>query len=266
MLLRKQLQTQTHLIYYTNFFHEKLKIGLNQESAPPPLSLFTMSEVQKHGFVWEHELKRNVYGATEEELARNLYTAKIDLPAEWNHKDGVDVSIKTTGSQNVVCMADCLRIYDEVSSGKPLHLTVVTYKQNDATHTKTITNIVEIDLTSSVTELFGTLTRAELEELDRAVKAVPKGSSPSKEMKDSLQSLQASLQKKSGAIYMNIKCDSKSQRRLQCSFNHFQTFLKEHPSRIIAQSTSAEFRGGRLTETISSGRRTLKSKKDTPLS
>jgi hypothetical protein len=223
-----------------------------------------MPEVQKHGFSWEKDLIRNVYGATEEELASIKYTSKMDLPATLNHKDGVDVSIKTTCSLNAVCMADCLRVYDEVSSGKPLHLTVVTYKQNDETQTKTITNIVEVDLTNSVTELFGTLTRVELEELDRAVKAIPKGSSPTKEIKESLQSLHASLQKKSGAIYMNIKCDSKSQRRLQCSFNRFQTFLKDHTSRIIAQSTTAEFRDGRLTETISSSRRVFKAKAKKP--
>lgn len=214
-----------------------------------------MPEVQKHGFSWEKELLRNVYGATDAELASIKYTCNMDLPARFNHKDGVDVSIKTSCSKNVVCMADCLRIYDEAHSGTPFHLTVITYTQDDATDTKTITNIVEVDLTNSGTELFGTLTRAEIESLVSAVKAVPKGSSPSADRKRSLKTLHDSLQVKSGAIYMNIKMDSKSQRRLQCSFNRFQTFLKDHPSRIIAQSTTHEFRGGHLTATISSSRR-----------
>jgi len=222
-----------------------------------------MPEVQKHGFSWEKDLIRNVYGATEEELASIKYTSKMDLPATLNHKDGVDVSIKTTCSLNAVCMADCLRVYDEVSSGKPLHLTVVTYKQNDETQTKTITNIVEVDLTNSVTQLFGTITRDELEELVKAVKAVPQKRAPTPEEYQTMYAIRDRLQKLSVAIHLDIKCNSQ-QSRLQCSFNRFQTFLKDHTSRIIAQSTTAEFRDGRLTETISSSRRVFKAKAKKP--
>jgi hypothetical protein len=114
-----------------------------------------MPEVQKHGFSWEKDLIHNVYGATPAEMAAVKYTSKMDLPSALNHKDGVDVSIKATGTPNSVCMADCLRVYDEVSSGKPLHLTVVTYKQDDEANTKTLTAVTEVDLTNSVAQLFG---------------------------------------------------------------------------------------------------------------
>ena len=218
-----------------------------------------MPEVQKHGFSWEKELIHNVYGATVAEMAAVKYTSKMDLPAALNHKDGVDVSIKATCSPNAVCMADCLRVYDEVSSGKPLHLTVVSYKQNDELQTKTLTNVTEVDLTASVAQLFGTITRAQIEELDRAVKAVPQKRAPTPEEYQTIYGIRDRIQPLSGAIHLDIKCNSQ-QSRLQCSFNRFQTFLKDHPSRIIAQSTTGDFRGGKITETIASGRRTFKNK------
>ncbi len=217
-----------------------------------------MPEVQKHGFIWEMEIKRKVYNLTESEILSIPYTSEADIPRTLNRIDGADVSIKTTGTPNTVCMGDCLRIYDEVSSGTPLHLTVITYNQVNPT-TKTITQIVTVDLTSSSSELFGTLTRADIEELDRAVKAIPQKRKPTPEEHTAMYTIQKRLQLLSGALYMNIKCDSK-QSRLQCSFNQFQKFLKEHPSRIIAQSTTHEFRGGQLIASITSSRRKFKTK------
>lgn len=216
-----------------------------------------MPEVQKHGFSWEKDLIRNVYGATEAELASVKYTSKMDLPSALNHKDGVDVSIKATCTPNAVCMADCLRVYDEVSSGKPLHLTVVTYKQDDETQTKILTNVTEVDLTASVAQLFGTLSRAQLEELDKAVKAIPQKRAPTPEERATIYGIRDRLQPLSGAIHLDIKCNSQ-QSRLQCSFNRFQTFLKEHPGRIVAQSTTGSFRGGKIIEAIASARRVFK--------
>ena len=218
-----------------------------------------MSEVQKHGFSWEKDLIRNVYGATEKELASIKYNSKMDLPAALNHKEAINVSIKTTCSPNSICMADCLRVYDEVSSEKPIHLTVVTYKQNDETKTKKLTNITEVDLTDSVKQLFGTITRDQLEELVKAVKAVPQKRSPTPEEYKNMYEIRDKLQPLSGAIHLDIKCNSQ-QSRLQCSFNHFQTFLKDHPSRIVAQSATGEFRGGKITEEINSSRRVFKTK------
>lgn len=218
-----------------------------------------MPEVQKHGFSWEKDLIHNVYGATPAEMAAVKYTSKMDLPGALNHKDGVDVSIKATGTPNSVCMADCLRVYDEVSSGKPLHLTVVTYKQDDEANTKTLTAVTEVDLTNSVAQLFGTITRAQIEELDRAVKAIPQKRAPTPEERVTIYGIRDRLQPLSGAIHLDIKCNSQ-QSRLQCSFNRFQTFLKDHPGRIIAQSTTGDFRGGKIIEIISSARRVFKIK------
>lgn len=218
------------------------------------LRLFKMPEVQTHGFRWERNLIQEVYGASEAELKSIKYTNKIDLPAALNHLDHVNLSIKTSCSANTVCMADCLRIYDAVNQEEPLHMTVVHYKQDDTTNTKKLVSIVEVDLTKSKDLLFGSLSREDVERLDKLVKSIPQKRKPTPEEHAALYALQAELQKKSGAIYMNIKCDSK-QSRLQCSFNKFQEFLTTNKDRIVAQSTSGEFRGKKVIEEVASGRR-----------
>lgn len=214
-----------------------------------------MPEVQKHGFSWEKDLCRNVYGASEEELKAIRYTAKMDLPSELNKKEAVNVSIKTTCSANTICMADCLRVYDSINSGKPLHMTSILYRQDDVM--KNLVSVTEVNLTGSLPLLFGSLTRSEIESLDRMVKQVPQKRSPTDEEHTRMFALQKELQAKSGAIYLNIKCNSQ-QSRLQCSFNSFQKFLKDFPERLVAHSTTCDFRGGKILGQIESSRRSFK--------
>jgi len=217
------------------------------------------SEVQSHGFKWEKEICLNVYGATLDEMKGIKYNSKTDLPGRFNRLDeNCDISVKTSCSPNAVCMADCLRVFDAVGNGRLLHLTVIQYEQNDTTGTKNVKSITEVDITNSRTELFGTVTRAQLEELNNRVKSIPKKRRPTEEEHASIYSLRDTLQGQCGAIHLDIKCDSKSQRRLQCSFNQFQTFIMLHPERLIEQSQSNAFRGGMISAQIVSGRRTFK--------
>ena len=78
------------------------------------------------------------------------YTSKNDLPAKFNRLGNYDISVKTSGKKNNVCMADCLRVFDSVNSQKPIHIVVVNYEQNDSNNTKKISTITEIDLTNSI--------------------------------------------------------------------------------------------------------------------
>lgn len=217
------------------------------------------TEVQGHGFTFEKEIICNVYGATIEELNKIKYTNKMDLPAELNRLDKCDVSIKTTCNKNAVCMADALRIYDAVSSEKIMHMTVIYYHQNDATNTKNIVEIIEVDLTNSCNLLFGTLTRSQIEELVNAVKSVPQKRKPTEEEYKKMYSIRDSLQILSSAIHLDIKCNS-TQSRLQCSFNHFQKFIEDNPTRVIEKSNTNEFRGGVISSQIVSSRRVFKKK------
>ena len=177
-------------------------------------------EVQSHGFSWETDIICNVYGVTNEELKKIKYTSKMDLPASMNHLDNCDVSIKTSCNPNSVCMADCRRVFDAVSSGNPIHMVVLNYVQDDTKNTKKITTITGVNLTDSCNLLFGTISRSQIEELDKLVKSVPQKRKPTEEEYNKMYSLRDSLQNLSGAIHLDIKCNS-SPSRLQCSFNHF---------------------------------------------
>ena len=216
-------------------------------------------EVQAHGFTWENELLMNVYKATHNELKEIKYNSKMDLPATLNRLDVCDISVKTSCSPNAVYMSDCLRMFDAVSSDKPLHMVVVHYTQDDINNTKKINSIIEIDLTTSHKLLFGELTRAQLEELDKAVKSVPQKRKPTAEEYNYMYSIRNKLQVLSNAIHLDIKCNS-TQSRLQCSFNSFQKFIEHNPSKVIAKSNSNEFRGGHISLEITSSRRVFKSK------
>ena len=216
-------------------------------------------EVQAHGFTWEQELLLNVYKATHNELKQIKYNSKMDLPAKLNRLDMCDISVKTSCSPNAVYMSDCLRMFDAVTSDKPLHMVVVHYTQDDINNTKKINSIIEIDLTTSCKLLFGELTRAQLEELDKAVKSVPQKRKPTAEEYNYMYSIRNKLQVLSNAIHLDIKCNS-TQSRLQCSFNSFQKFIEHNPSKVIAKSNSNEFRGGQISLEITSSRRVFKSK------
>jgi hypothetical protein len=210
-------------------------------------------EVQAHGFLWERQLLTRVYGATSEEIATLSYTSPYDLPVAMNRVTKANLSIKTTGS-TTICMGDALRIFDEVSAKEgPLHLTVIRYAQETPT-TKRIKEIIEVNLTDSQTLLFGTATRADIEALDRLVKAVPQKRSPTPEEHAAIYALQRSLKAKLKGIYLNVKCNSQ-QSRLQCSFNKWAAFIAANPDRIVAKSTGASLHGGAIDETIESGPR-----------
>ena len=224
----------------------------------PEMSL-QRKEVQAHGFSWEKDIICNIYRATNEELKEIKYNSKMDLPANLNRLDKCDVSVKTSGSQNAVCMADCLGVFDSVSSGNPIHMIVVHYNQDDTHNTKKITAITEVDLTDSRDLLFGTLTRSQIEELDKVVKSVPQKRKPTEEEYNKMYSLRDSLQKLSGAIHLDIKCNG-TQSRLQCSFNRFQKFVEKNPAKIVSKSNTNEFRGGVISSQITSSRRVFKKK------
>jgi len=225
-----------------------------------------MCEVQKHGKIWELDMLRNVYGITDEEMKELRYTDKMDLPGKFNHLDpGVNMSIKTTGKENMVCMGDCLRVYDAVKSGEPFHMVVLVYTQNDDTKTKKVKTITEIDLTNAVTPLFGDITRAQVEQLDNAVKAVPQKRKPTQGEHDHMYTLRNHLQPSSVAIHFDIKCNS-TQSRLQCSLNRFQDFLNNNKDRIIAKrdTNTGLFRGKKIIEEIASSRRVFTKKTQEP--
>jgi hypothetical protein len=219
-----------------------------------------MAEVQKHGFKWEHDILTNVYKATPEELKKIRYSAKFDLPAEFNHLSHENISVKTTGTPNTICMGDALRVFDEVNSGESFHLVVVTYQQVDAV--KVLKEVVELKLTGAKDLLFGHITRSQLDMLDTAIKQVPANRSPTEEEKKRIKDAQKVALLAMGptaALYLNPKCNS-TQSRLQCSFNKFTQFVKDHPELVVASSEANVFRGCHVLGQVDSARRVFNHK------
>ena len=215
-----------------------------------------MAESQAHGFILQDLLFTEIYGVTKDELSTIPYTAKLDLPGEFNRLEpGMAISCKATCNANKVDMADCLRVYDGINSDDSYRTLVAIYIQDDA-KSKRITDLIEVNLQGAADALFGSVTRAEIVELDAAIKAVPRGRAPTTDEKTTIYAIRDNLHTKMGALQLAPKMDSKGQRRLQCSFNHFQQFLTTYDHRVIARGPPSAFRGHALTtDTIMSGRR-----------
>jgi hypothetical protein len=156
-------------------------------------------------------------------------------------------------------MGDCLRVYDKSYSEDPYHIVAIFYDQIDSS-TKKLKYIVEVNLTNAGPIMFGSLTRSQIETLNNLVKKVPANRSPTLEEYNAMYDNRNLIQQQSGAIHLDIKCNSQ-QSRLQCSFNSFEAFLtkirSDAPERIIAESRTNNFRGGQICETVQSGRRTF---------
>lgn len=214
------------------------------------------NETQQHGFVWEKEIGR-VLGASIEEINSISYTSNVDLPSCFNRKNQVDNHCKTTGSQTV-CMGSSLRIFDILISDKT-HLTVIHYTQND--HWKVVKNIYQLDLAGMRTEFFGDITHEEISNLESIIKSIPPGRLSRSERERIYNKMKKELESKSGLMKLNPKVDSKSQRRLQCSFN-IKSFIEKYPSRCIYSGVGNKFYDGYIPPKIESRRRRLKRRKD----
>jgi hypothetical protein len=211
-------------------------------------------EVQRHGFTWQRDISINVYGAIEDELNTIGYTAKDDLPANLNRLDNVIVSIKTTKRDNTIDLGDFLRFYDTIVSGEKIHMTVIFYIQNG--DYKSVKKIIEVNLTNCSKLLFGDINRSDIEELDKIVKDIPHGPRTIQE-KENTKLVNKKIKDKCPCIIPNVKADSKNQRRLQCSFNKFQDFIRNNARLVISESDNNQFRGGSIQSQILSGPRTF---------
>jgi len=202
-----------------------------------------MSESQSHGFLVQYQILENIYGYIELDSSR--YTSKHDLCSDYNDvdPDRCNISIKTTLSKKRVDMGDARRVFNSLNEDN-LNMIVVHLKQVDTM--KKIESVVQVNLTAQGQLLFGNITCSDIETLDSMVKQ--------KDLDNGTRKLfNIHLNEKSKYIQFNIKIDSK-QRRLQCSFFDFPTFMKENPSLIVHRSDGPVFRGVKI-EDVESGKR-----------
>jgi hypothetical protein len=219
------------------------------------------TEVQAHGFLWEHDILKNVYGLSDEEIEQNSYTAKHDLQSSFNKLDNCNVSIKTVKFKGEVCMGDYLRVFDSVNSGEPLHMIVIYYTQIES-NIKKLHSIIEVNLTGATELLFGKLTRENIKTLDETVKSIPQKRKPTQEEHDNMYKIRDELLELCGSMFPRIKCDS-TQSRLQGAipFAKFQDLIVKHPEILVSKSDTNEFRGGTISLTVNSSKRQFNKKK-----
>lgn len=191
------------------------------------------SQEQAHGFIRENQLKYMVFGLPPMEK-QDTNTHDI-LHTENKFNSNECISIKTTMSYSVGC-SDIIRIYDyidEINSGR--EITMIIIQQEQCKNTKKIKNIIEIPFTK---EFHNYLFRPDLLHRDDLVWYVSyiRDIEPGKEARQReelcYKSWKEEMQEKCElGITINPKVDSKTQRRVQCSFSlkneNIQKFIKK---------------------------------------
>ena len=191
---------------------------------------YTATQEQGHGFLREDQVKSLTFGLP---CMKKQDTNTHDIPSSLNSfNNNESISIKTTMS-NTVCCGDLLRIYEykkELDEGK--EITMIVIKQKQADNIKNIINILEIKITPEFWRcLFGEdgdEIFPELSQYVNYVKSIPNGPEAQEESKELRLSWAAFLKEDyNQAITINPKVDSKSQRRVQCSFSLNNVAIQE---------------------------------------
>lgn len=211
-------------------------------------------ESQKHGFIIEDFIKRNVFKVDK----IYAYNAIHDVRNEDNIFDPLEnISIKTaTGSDNpTVYFGSPLRIYNYPISEKHTAIVVLLFQSGD---TKIVRRVVEISLDDKKL-LFGDITEEDIRELETMIKQVPKNEKPASLIR-TIHLKKNELNEKSGYLKFNPKIDSKDQRRLQCSITKIGSFVEKNPDIVLYDNTESIVRGIKIPDMIQSAPRTRRNK------
>jgi len=201
-----------------------------------------MPENQQHGFLWESEIKTNVFGL----VGPDPYTAVHDVDRSRNTLNpNENVSIKTTGS-DTLCMGDALRVF---AYEEGVDHTCIAIRYIQGAGQKTLTHVYEIDLMQREL-LWGRIVKEDIEALNGLVRSMPRG--PRDPAIDrAITAKKKELNAKSGAIHFNPKIDHTTQRRLQCSIPKFASY----PLLVKSVTTEPIVRGIQIAPAVPSGRR-----------
>jgi len=158
-------------------------------------------------------------------------TCVHDITAAENSFDHEETqSIKTCKGNSIDC-GDVLRLFDYDHSKKHVML-IFQYEQTDTG--RCIKRSVILKMNDEFHRiLFGTATRSQIEELVNYVKGVPKHSRTA-EHQTTYKKMAGDLNKLSGGwISYAPKCDSTTQRRVQCSIRNLNVFLKKYNKLLV---------------------------------
>jgi len=183
-----------------------------------------MTEVQKHGFIFENWVK-SVLGV--KKLA-SKYTQKWDIPGE------TPISVKCMGLTNALEFGSTVRIWEINET-----FTIVVSRWKQVRNKKTIKSIDEIDITPEILKkMRGDITLEEIKDFNNKIKSFPAGKDGQNKGITFAKKWKKDRKNKMGLLTITHKIDSKNQRRIQCNLN-YTNYVK-----LFGQpSDKSEFRG-----------------------
>jgi hypothetical protein len=172
---------------------------------------------QGHGFEFEDMIIKNITNLESKEYKQKQdgkNTAKYDIESGILSEE--NYSIKVSKNGNSVCCSDIIRFFDSTKNDK-FKMVVGCWKQKDKT-TKVYDKVIEIEFTEEThLKLWGRLSRNDLTNFVEYVKSIPYGPVGQSENKKLWKEKRDRIYD-DGIMSINAKIDSKTQRRVQCSF------------------------------------------------
>jgi hypothetical protein len=204
-------------------------------------SLVRATEVQQHGLSFEHWVADAFFGGHRPSGP----TDKWDVPASANKNHGrIPVNPKATQYGEPMLLGDALRQYDI----KEPFLLIVGFWEQDGRGKKFVQSLVVRIDPERWHKLWGPVTRADLEAMDKLVKDT---SRPIAEVRKEVLRRKKLPPFSQAVIQLNPKIDQ-SQRRLQCSISYVRLFKNLAPGRDRKAQAFAKIFGRRIPRITSS--------------
>jgi len=175
-----------------------------------------MPQVQRHGFVFENQIRTRVFGLSPHENDTNVH----DIPSEES-PDGMNYSVKTTSSNSIGC-GDIQRFIEHRDDT----VTILGIQYIQVGDTKMPKRCFELPFTDEVKQcIFGTNINEVIPEVNSFVtriKKLPRGYIPPEEKfwkghNNEKDKIENKIREGGGCLVINPKVGSKAQRRVQCS-------------------------------------------------
>ena len=180
-------------------------------------------ESQKHGFLWEEILKKNIFQIKD----KINYTSKYDIPSDFNKINNKNISIKSSNC-NTICCGDPFRYINDKNEN--LETIIILYKQED--NKKVLKRIIILN-TIIIIKLLNEISLEKLLKLNNYIKNIKKNIKITNEIRGEYMKFTKELN--TDLLNLNPKVDSKTQRRLQFTIK-IDKIIKEYPKYIIYQN------------------------------
>jgi hypothetical protein len=190
---------------------------------------------QEHGFAIEDAIRQKVFLLPKENNSTSIHDIE-HTKNKFNSNE--NISIKATTTNNIGCGdIDRFTSYDFTKNN-----TIIICKYNIKNLCINIFEIIEISYTKEMHQyLFGSCPKDILSNYVKSIHDLPHGLIPKKDR--TYLTEKKEIQKKYNMnCIINPKVDSKTQRRVQCSFNLNKLLIK-FPNLIISKNTGSILRG-----------------------